>query len=297
VTQDKGLPAPIGVVYNTSMARADAALALAALYVESSRREAKVSGICVAGSGFDAAIFCDIVARFYTSSTRVPSSNAVLPIGFPSDPPVPPNPAMVETTISRKRADGQPQYTRTIQRVTDTAAPDALLRNAITFSAETVVVLSAPATWLVRAVGLAGARAQYQQHVKRVVVVEAGEADRDPAALKSLVAAIPVPVVLCGRDVGEALAVPRSRIESSFAWAPANPVADAIVAAGGTDVPLHDVAALFYALHPDSGCFTVTDGRLAVVPEKKTDCAAELVALATSKPASPPPRGGGLVKN
>src|SRR5262249_51650365 len=49
-------PAPIGVVYNTSMARADAALALATLYVESSRREAKVNGICITGSGFDAAV-------------------------------------------------------------------------------------------------------------------------------------------------------------------------------------------------------------------------------------------------
>lgn len=285
-------PAPIGVVYNTSMARADAALALATLYVESSRREAKVNGICITGSGFDAAVFCDIVARFYTSTARAPSSNTALPIGFPSEPPAPPNPSMVGAAIARKRADGQPQYTRTIQRITDTAAPDALLRNAITFSAETVVVLSAPATWLAHALGLAGAAAQYKQHVKRVVIVDAGDTDRDPAALKSLVAAIPVSVVMCGREVGEALAAPRSRIESSFAWAPANPVADAIGATGAADVALHDVAALFYALHPDSGCFTVSGGRLAVVPEKKADCAAALLALATSKPASPPARGG-----
>jgi hypothetical protein len=290
--QQQPPPSPIGVVYNTSMARADAALALAALYVSSSRRESKVDGICVTGSGLDAAIFCDIVARFYSNQTRTPSSNVVMPIGFPAEPPVPPNPPMVDAAINRKRADGQPQYFRTIQRVTDTSAPDAMLRNAITFSAETVVVLSAPATWLARAVSLSGAATQYKQRVKRVVIVEAGDTDRDPGALKSLVGALRVPVVFCGRQVGESLAVPRSRFEGSFKWAPANPVADAVAAAGGTDVPMHDVAALHYALHPDSGYFTVDGGRLAVVPEKKADFAAELVALTTSKPAAPPARGG-----
>ena len=285
-------PAPPGVVYNTSMARPDAALGLAALYVSAARRDARVNGICVTGSGFDAAVFCDIVARFYTGTTRAPSSNAALPVGFPADPPVPANPPMVETAVNRKRGDGQPQYARTFLSVTDTSAPDALLRNAITFSAETVVVLSAPATWLARAVSLAGARTQYQERVTRVVIVEAGDTDRDPGALKSLAAAIPVPIVVSGREVGEALAVPRARLESSLAWAPANPVADALLAAGGGDVPLHDVAALHYALHPDSGWFTLANGRLRVVPEKKPECLAELLALATSKPPSPPARGG-----
>ena len=59
--EPKAPPAPIGVVYNTSMTRPDAALAVAALYVASSRREARVSGICVNGSDLDTAIFCDIV--------------------------------------------------------------------------------------------------------------------------------------------------------------------------------------------------------------------------------------------
>jgi hypothetical protein len=293
VIQDpKTGPAPPGVVYNTSMARPDAALALAALYVSAARRDARVNGICISGSGFDAAVFCDIVARFYTGTTRAPSSNAALPIGFPADPPVPANPAMVETAVNRKSGDGQPQYVRTILHVSDTSAPDALLRNAITFSAETVVVLSAPATWLARAVSLAGAPAQYQERVTRVVIVEAGDTDRDPGALKALSAAIPVPIVISGREVGEALSVPRARVESSLAWAAANPVADAVLSAGGVDVPLHDVAALHYALHPNSGFFTVANGRLSVVPEKKPECLTELLALATSKPPVSPGRGG-----
>src|SRR6185369_10526646 len=106
--------------------------------------------------------------------------------------------------------------------------PDALLRNAITFSAESVVVLSAPATWLAKSLELTGTIAQYKQRVKRVVIVEAGDVDKDRAALDALVAALPVPVVRCGREVGEALAVPRERVETGLAWTPAHPIADAV---------------------------------------------------------------------
>ena|SRR5215471_3102522 len=289
----KNLPQPIGVVYNTSMTRPDAALALAALYVSASRREARVGGICVTGAGLDAAIFCDIVGRFYGGQLRAPSSNNMLPIGLPSAPPMPPSAAMVDAAVKKTRDDGAPQYVRSIQRIADTAAPDALLRNAITFSAESVVVLSAPATWLARSLELAGSAAQYKQRVKRVVIVDAGDVEQDGPALKSLLAALPGPVVRCGRDVGEALSVPRAQIEGGFTWSPSNPVADAVRAAGGASVPLHDVAALHYALHPASGFFTVTDGRLAVDPGRRDACAAALTALANAKPAAPPPRGGG----
>jgi hypothetical protein len=293
--QEPKQPAPLGVVYDTSMTRPDAALALAALHVAASRRDARVDGISVNGAGLDAAIFCDVVTRFYTNTFRAPNSNTALPIGFAADPPLPPNPPMVEAAITRTRSDGQPQYARSIQSITDTAAPDALMRNAITFSVEAVVVLSAPATWLAKAVALAGSVAQYRERVRRVVIVEAGDESKDPAAMKALVAAVPVPVVFCGRDVGEALIVPRARIESALtAWAPANPVADAVAASGATSVALHDVAALHYALYPDSGYFTVVDRRLVLDAAKKEPCQMALVTLATSKPAAPPAgRAGG----
>jgi hypothetical protein len=293
IQDTKNLPQPIGVVFNTSMARPDAALALAALYVSSSRRDARVGGICVTGAGLDAAIFCDIVARFYGGQARVPSSNSALPIGLAVATPMPPSAPMVDAAIKRKRDDGMFQYTRTIQRMADTALADALLRNAITFSAESVVVLSAPATWLARSVELTGTIAQYKQRVKRVVIVEAGDVEQDRKALDTLVAALPVPVVRCGRNVGEDLSAPRAQIEGGFSWSPANPVGDAVRATGASPVPLHDVAALHYALHPTSGFFTVTDGRLAVEAGMREACLTALTALATSKPAAPPPRGGG----
>jgi hypothetical protein len=292
IQEPKAPPAPIGVVYNTSMTRPDAALAAAALYVASSRREARVDGVCVNGSGLDAAIFCDIVARFYTGTNRAPSSNLALPVGFDAGAQDASNPSMVEAVVKRMKPDGQPQYVRSIQRVSDTSAPDALLRNAITLSPEAVVVLSAPATWLARSLALTGSQALYRQRVKRVVVVEGGDLERDAPAAKALLSSLPIPAVSVGTDVGQALAVPAGRIKAGFTWTPANPVADALAASGLSEVRLQDVAAVHYALYPDSGHFTVNGGRLQLEPSKRDACIDALVALATAKPAPPPPARG-----
>jgi hypothetical protein len=315
MTQEpQGGPAPIGVVYNTSMARPDAALALAALYVSASRRESRMGAVCVTGGGLDTAIFCDIVARFYAPGQgRAPSSNNVLPVGLPIIAPMPPSPPMVEAVVHRKQQNGELQYPRTIQKLTDTALADAVLRNGITFNAESVVILSAPATWLARSLDLAGTPAQYKQRVRRLVIVEAGAAGQDADALRKVLALCPAPVVFCGRDVGEALACPGAQIDKGFAWTPAHPVADAYHAFKPMpyDAPGHDLAAVHYALHPSSGFFELSepgtlsvagDGavrftagggsvrRLTVDPAKRTECVAALVALATAKPA-PPPQG------
>lgn len=312
-------PPPIGVVYNTSMARPDAALALSALHVSASRRAARIGSVCVTGAGLDTAIFCDLVGRFYAagSAARTQSSNSVLPIGLPVLSPMPPDPPMVEAAVQRKQASGDPQYVRGIKTMSDTALPEALLRNGITFNAESVVVLSAAATSMARALDLAAVSPEYKQRVKRFVIVEAGTAGRDPAALRKVLSESLGPLVFCGRDVGEALLFPGAQIDKAFDWAPANPVADAYRAFKPMpyDAPSHDLAAVHYALYPTSGFFTLSepgtlsvadDGgmkftggsgnvrRLSVDPAKKTECLAALVALATAKPAPPPQgRGGG----
>src|SRR5262249_45438621 len=92
--------APVGVIYNTSMDRPDAALALAALQVFASKGDVRLGAICVGGSGLNAAIFCDIVARFYTPALR--SSNTNLPVGFAVTTPPAPDPPMTAPAIERK---------------------------------------------------------------------------------------------------------------------------------------------------------------------------------------------------
>jgi hypothetical protein len=305
-------PAPIGVVYNTSMTRPDAALALAALYVLENKRESRVGAVCVTGAGLDTAIFCDIVARFYTGPAR--SSNSVLPVGLADVTPLPPDSPMVKAAVNRKKENGDPQYLRSVRKLTDTSVAEAVLRNGVLFNVESAIVLSAPATRLARSLELAGTKDQYKQRVKRLVIVDAGAGSQDPAALRNVVAEWPGPICFCGREVGETLPFPGARLDQAFAWAPAHPVVDAYHAFKPMpyDVPSNDLAAIHYAVHPESGFFSLSnpgtlsitdDGgmkfaegngtvrRLIVDPAKKDQTVEALVAIASTAPVAPAGRG------
>src|SRR6185503_6460488 len=99
------------------MARPDAALALAALYLFENKREARVGAVCVTGAGLNTAIFCDIVARFYAGPAR--NSNSALPVGLAAAMPLPPDPPMVKPAVERKKPNGDPQYLRSIRQLSD----------------------------------------------------------------------------------------------------------------------------------------------------------------------------------
>jgi hypothetical protein len=316
VLQGRGGPAPIGIVYNTSMARPDAALALAGLYVFGIRRQSRVGAVCVTGAGLDTAIYCDIVGRFYTPGP-VRSSNQTLPIGLAAVTPLPPDSPMIKPAVARAEPSGEPTYTRSIRRVSDTSQAEAVLRNGVIFSAESAVVLSAPATWLARSLDLAGTKDQYKQRVKRLVIVESDDLRRDPAALRRVIAEWPTPVFFCGRDVGDALPFPGGAVDTAFGWAAAHPVGDAYRAfqAMPYDAPTYDLAAMHYTANPDSGFFQVSEpGALSVAdagaatfapgggavrritadPSKRAETLAAFVELVGTRPPPPPaPRGRG----
>src|SRR5262245_7703412 len=195
--QGPGRPAPpIGMVYNTSMSRPDAALALAAIYAMDIKREAKVGSVCVAGAGLDTAVFCDIVARFYTGAAK--NGNESLPVGLAATTPLPPDSVMVKTVVDRKQDNGQPYFNRSILRTGDTAQAEALLRNGVIFNATSVMVLSAPATWLARAMDLQGAKEVFQKRVKRLVIVDSPATASDPLALQKVASEWPGPMFFCG---------------------------------------------------------------------------------------------------
>ena len=113
---------PIGMVYNTSMSRPDAALALAAIYAFDSKREAKIGSVCVAGAGLDTAIFCDIVARFYTGTAR--NGNEMLAVGLAAVTPPPADSAMVKAAVAGP-------YNRSIRKISETSLAEAMLRNGV----------------------------------------------------------------------------------------------------------------------------------------------------------------------
>jgi purine nucleosidase len=317
VLQGPGAPAPTGIVYNTSMTRPDAALALGALYAFGIRRQARVNAVCVTGAGLETAIYCDIVNRFYTPGPAR-SSNQWPPVGLAVVSPLPPDAPMVKPAVDRTEPNGEPTYVRGIRRVSDTSQAEAVLRNGVIFSVESAVVLSAPATWLARSLDLQGARDQYRQRVKRLVIVESPETGRDPAALRRLVSEWPSPIFYCGREVGEAFPFPGSAVDQAFGWTSAHPIADAYRAFKPMpyDTPTYDLVAMHYAAHPVSGFFqasqpgtlTVSEaGTMTFMPGsggtvRRIDADASrhqvileaLVELVSTKPPPPPaPRGRG----
>ena len=297
---------PIGVVYNTSMTRPDAALALAAMYPMEGKRESHMGSVCVVGAGFNAAVFCDIIAKMYRFGLQ--NGNSALAVGLGVESGVPDSP-MVKTAVGGK-------YPRTLQRVADTSEPTAVLRNGVIFNAESAVILSGPATYLAKSLDLLGTKDLYKQRVKRLVIVDAGVGYRDAAALRKVIADWPTPIFFCPREVGEALRFPGADLDKDFSWTSPHPVVDAYKAYKPMpyDAPLYDLAATHYAVHPDSGFFELSpsgsiavadDGAMkfvpgggavkavGIVPAKKADLLAALIAAATEKPIVPAPGGRG----
>lgn len=303
---------PIGVIYNTSMSRPDAALALAELYGFENKRESRMGSVCVVGAGLQAAIFCDMVSRIYQLGPPR-NANQSLPVGLAAVDPLPPDPPMVKAAVERKDEKGEPRYAHSVNKLSDTSLAEAVLRNGVIFNAEAVVVLSSPATYLAKSLDLLGVTDIYKARVKRLVVVDPGAPQQDVPAMRRILAEWPTPVFYCGKDVGEALPFPAAAIEKDFAWAPAHPVVDAYRAYKPMpyDAPGYDLAAAHYAVHPDSGFFQLSepgtlavsdDGAmkfapgggkvrsLAVVAEKREEILAALVAAACAKPVPPQQR-------
>jgi hypothetical protein len=303
----------LGVVYNTSMNRPDAALALCALYGFEGRRESRLTSVCVVGGGLNTAIFCDIVGHIYMIGAPR-NSNAVLPVGLAALDPFPPEPAMVSAAIERRNEKDEPQYARTIRRVSDTSLAEAALRDGVMFSPDSVMILSAPATYLARSLDLPGVKEIYTARVRRLMIVDSGAAQEDVPALRRVLEEWPTPIFFCGREVGEALPFPGVSIEAGFSWTPHHPAIDAYRAFQPMpyDAPSGDLAASHYAVHPDSGFFRLSepgsisvsdagrmqfsnraDGKvrsLIIEPTRKTEAIHAFVELVSARPVPPPVR-------
>ncbi len=209
----------IGVIYNTSMDRPDAALALAELYGFEGKREARMGSVCVVGAGLNAAIFCDMVGRFYTLGP-LRNANQALPVGLAAVDPLPPDPAMVKPAVERKDEKGEPRYAHSVNKLSDTSLAEAVLRNGVIFNAEAVVVLSAPATYLAKSLDLLGVKEIYKQRVKRLVIVDAGAPQRDVPAIRRILAEWPAPVFFAGRKWARHCRFPAPRSRRSLPGPP-----------------------------------------------------------------------------
>ena len=144
-----------------------------------------------------------------------------------------------------------------------------------------------PATYLAKTLDLLNVKDVYKERVKRLVIVDFGT---------------PAPIILCPKEVGDALKFPGARLDKDFSWAPAHPVVDAYKAYKPMpyDAPLYDLAATHFAIHPDSGFFELSPGSgnmksIGIVPAKKDELLTALIDIATAKPAAPAPNRGGAI--
>ena len=254
---------PIGVVYNTSMDRPDAVLALALLYGLQAKRESRMAAVSIDGAGLGAAIFCDIVSRFYTPGPMRNANQVLLP-GLALDGPRSPDPPMFKPVIEHA------EYPRSVQKPTDTSLPEAVIRNGVIFNREAVMILSAPATDLAKSLDLQGVKDLYKERVQRLVIVDTPNPDLP--AIRKVLAEFPVPIVFCPKEVGDAILFPYASLDRDFAWAPNHPIVAVLKACRQSpyDPPTYDMAAALYAVHPDEGFFQLSpEGSIQVAESGK----------------------------
>ncbi len=252
---------PSGIIYNTTMSRPDAVLALALLHFYSGKKEARITAIAIAGSGLGAAMFCDALGYFY-SGGRIPDSNNRLPVGLAANETLPPDGLMTQAVLDRRNEKGGPLYPRGIRKVSDTSEVLALVRNSLTGQADksAVIIWSTPSTILASAIELPGVRDLVAAKVKTLIVCDCGTV-RDVKAARTMLDTWPGAIVFCSRELGESIPFPASSIEKDFSWTPDHPVVDAYRAYQPMpyDAPSWDLAAMLYAIHSESGMFQLSD--------------------------------------
>jgi hypothetical protein len=113
----------------------DQVLALAMLFGYAATQQVRVPSASTSRYNLKNAAFLDLVARFFAADlagdfvpNKIPLPIGMYSAGKQADTVAP----MVSAPLAKVRADGGPQYPRGIEKLTDTADPVALIRNALT---------------------------------------------------------------------------------------------------------------------------------------------------------------------
>src|ERR1035437_6992773 len=263
---------PVGIVFDADLGNTiDDALALAMLYGFQGKNESRVLSVSTTKSSLAAAIFADVLVRFYTGEPG-PFAPAI-PIGLSlSGNMSAPNP-MLDAVA------GNPKFARNIVKMNDTADPVALIRNALSAQCDqnAIVLLTGPATNLAGLLALPGAPPLIAQKVRYLVVAADALTMSDIPAANRLFAEWPTPVVIAPAELGDALPFPAAAIDRDFAWSDAHPLVAAYRAFRPMPyaAPAVALAAALYAVRPEenyfqlSGSGTVSvaaDGRIRLAP-------------------------------
>src|ERR1017187_2936089 len=162
--QGQGKP-PAGIVFDADLGNTiDDALALALLYGLQGKNEARVISVSTTVSSLKAAIFTDILVRYYTGEPG--PFAAPVPIGLTLAGKMAADTPMIAALV------GDARFPRTIAQMNDTADPLALIRNALSAQMDqnAVVVLAGAATNLAGVLALPGNKELIARKVRMLVV-------------------------------------------------------------------------------------------------------------------------------
>jgi hypothetical protein len=252
--QPTGKP-PVGVVFDADLGNTiDDALALALLFGLQGKSEARVISVSTTKSSLKAAIFADILVRFYAGEPN--AFAGPIPIGLSLSGAMHDDTPIIEAVVAKP-------YPRSIARMNDTADPLAVIRNALSaqFDQNAIVVLAGPATNLAGLVALPGSKGLIAQKVRVLVIAGGPQLSMDQAALSRLHAEWPTEIVMAPAELGDLLQFPGAAIEKEFAWSTAHPLVDAYRAnrAMPYDAPSVALAAALYAVRPQENYWKLAD--------------------------------------
>jgi hypothetical protein len=324
---------PIGIAFDGDLGnRIDAMLAVAMLNGFAAKTEARRISLSVSRPSLVSAQLADVISAFYRGRPAAGPGGGVGAItdgviGMPEGAPSADDKSALAATLSKKTADGNPEYTSAITSLTNTAESAILIRNLLLaqHDGNAAIVVAGPATGVSRMIGLYRAGPQITAKCRQLIVAAgsfpAGPPEpsivSDIAAARKLFAEWPTPVVAVGSEVGDALPYPGASIEKDFAWSPAHPLVDAYRALKPMpyDAPASALAAVLHAVHPEDGYFTLSDpgtitvqddgrtrftpaadGRhryLIVDPTQKARIMSLYTAMVSAPPAPRPGRGRG----
>jgi inosine-uridine nucleoside N-ribohydrolase len=278
---------PVGIMFDTALSGIDDALAMSLLYGFDGRGDVHVYSVTISRPVLQGAVFADVVGRFYAGTLAGSGANTVdrklLPVGLASTGTLKDNVPFWAGALSRRDTDGRPLYIGGIDYEEDAADPAPVIRNALTtqYDDNSVVVLSGPATSLAALLDVFGAKALIARKVRFLVFAggtfPGGKAElnitSDIPAARRVLAEWPTPIVMSGREVGDALLFPGESIEKDFTWTTAHPVVDAYRAYRPMpyDAPTPAMTAALYAVRPKEGYFKLSDpGTVTVLDDGRT---------------------------
>ncbi len=284
----RGLQAipPVGIVFDCDLGNdIDDALALALLYGLDGKNECRVVGTTISKPNLKAAALSEVIGRFYSGavSAAFNSVGRTLPVGLATGGGNAADTPMLAVPLAKQTAEGKPAYSHGIHKLTDTADPLDVLRNALSAQhpRNAIVVVAGPASNMAALLRYPPAKPLIAQRCRLLVIAAGSYPDGKPepgiqadtAAARHLFAEWPTPIVAAGSEVGETIPFPGASIEKDFAWSAAHPVVDAYKAYRPMpyDASTTAMAAVLYAVRSKDSFFQLSEpGTITVLDDGRT---------------------------